>query len=193
MLDSIVVAFEKLFVEFSWRRILHIVLLFATALSLFLLFEWYTSYFQLQRLSKSTEILARLQEIESKGFISNSELKKIHSQAVKELQASQHDRMIQLGLRATPGPDFLRALFKWAAAASPWWLMALAAWLSLRGKKGGGPQPITAFLIIGLLLGAIGMAIPTFYWPWFNLVIYPVAHFIIIVTLIVFVASKAAK
>ena len=88
-------------------------------------------------------------------------------------------------MSAAPPPVAAReTLWKFLAGGALWWLVALSVLRSVFRKE---PSALTGFLgllVFGAVFGAVGAAIPTFYWPWLNLVMYPLGHFVVILLLI---------
>ena len=65
-MDRLIQFFEKLITEFTWRRLIFILLLLFLAVAGTAFFESYTGYFRLGRIEKTTELLTKLTELSEK-------------------------------------------------------------------------------------------------------------------------------
>src|SRR5690349_254660 len=77
-------AIAKLIVEFSWRRFAMLMALFALVLVGTLLYERYTSGFQLARIEKSAQILKSLQTIDAQPVPKDPRLREAQLQLYRE-------------------------------------------------------------------------------------------------------------
>ena len=189
--DSVFQAFEKLVIEFSFRRFVHVALLVIVAGTSLVLVERHTHFFAWQKMKKESEILLQLQQVENAGGCKNEALKKAHELLSQQLTDSLVESPLQLTMSKSTKDRVSFALLKWATATAPWLFLALLASFAA-SKTGGRFQAFAMASFIGCLIGALGMTIPTFYWPWFNLVIYPVGHFFVILGLVMLVGIRAA-
>ena len=143
---------------------------------IFIAFERYTSYFQLSRLEKATQILERLHQIEADEKLSKEEdLQSIHSKLVSELNLTISRREISFSL------DY--RFYKFLAGAAPWIFLSLIYIFGFRKKDADRTVGALAALFFGAVFGAIGLLIPDLFWPWLNFVIYPIGHFFLFIKL----------
>ena len=171
MIDPVLKAFEGLLSDFTWRRLTALVVLTLYVGLLFAVFEAVSGHFRLGRVEHATNILARLQEIEAKQAPLSPELAEVRSDLVRRLRAINAPDAISL-------PNFA-ALWKFLAAAAPFVLMSLLFVPAIRKRQPGIRSTLLGFALIAALAGFTGYFIPTFLWPWGNLVVYPIGLFII--------------
>src|SRR5437773_1055285 len=111
MIEGIVEAFEALLTNFTWRRLTAIIFFSVYVALVFAGYKAFTSHFRLNQIQQATDILAKLQEIESKGFSPDSNLSSLHADLVRQLQNS--------AIPATARIVSLRPLWKLLAAVVP--------------------------------------------------------------------------
>src|SRR6266404_4331172 len=111
MIEDIVKAFDGLLADFNWRRLTAIILFSLYAALVFAGYELFTGHFRLSRIQHAVDIVAKLQEIESKGIPPESDLFRLHANLMQQLQDSASERIPPL----TP-------LWKFLAAVAPWLL-----------------------------------------------------------------------
>jgi len=182
MIEPIVRAFDALLSDFSWRRVTALLVFTLYIAMFFAVSELFTGHFRLARVEHAAKILSRLQEIEAKSLPSDSPLARVHRNLTVTLE--------QL-TAASPGPPAtLVPLWKFLAAVAPWLAMGLFFLRDLsRGKPGAG-LTIIGVVSLGLLAALFAMVVPTFLWPWGNLVIYP---FFVFVSFSVFSVIRTRK
>jgi len=183
MIDEIAKAIDGLLTNFTWRR-LTAVLFVSFYLALVLAaYEAFTGHFRLNRIQQATDIAAKLQEIESKGFSPDSNLSRLHADLVRQLQ--------ETAILKTASIPSLKPLWKFLAAMAPWLLFTAAfvfQRLFRRGLYTFSVNPLAVMLGLGalaLIAAVTALFIPTFLWPWGNLVIYPMLTFALFVVCIV--------
>ena len=193
MIESALATIGKLFEELTWRRFLAIIVFAALALSSVLLYERYTSNFRLSRVQRTAEALKTLREIERLGLESGSDTAELHAALVTELQTTLNAEPLSIRL-----PSFYQAtlkhanVYKFLAGGFWWFLFAVFTFRSaLRGDKDAGSAAI-AFIVLGVFFGGIGWLLPTYRWPWFNLVLYPVVHIVLLIVLMIAIALRYA-
>jgi hypothetical protein len=173
MLEPAFQTLEKLFLEFSWRRLILVIFVIALATGVFIGLEKYTAYFQLARLEKATRILERLHQLKADANLANEEdLQNIHSKLVSDLNVAISDSRFSLPI------DY--RLWKFLTAALPWLLFSLIYFARMRKEKQGTTAGVVAAILFGIVFGGLGLLIPEVLWPWLNLVIYPLGHFSLI-------------
>jgi hypothetical protein len=171
MIEPVLKAFEGLLSDFTWRRLTALAVLTVYIGLLFALVEAVTGHFRLARLEHETNILAHLQEIESKQLPNSSELSAIHAGLVAKLRAINSPN-------ATILPKF-EGLWKFLAAAAPFLLLSLMFVPRVRRREPGISSTLLGFGLIATLAGFIGSIIPTFLWPWGSLMVFPIGLFIV--------------
>lgn len=168
--------------DFSAKRLflLFVVLILTAGAALY--YERYTASFALTRLEKASLLL---KELESSKYeeASAKEIAEMHREITKQLHAllvaehnkSQNSEWIpRFTVPESPG------VWKFVAGGSLWLLLALVLPLLTKGvtEKVGA---FFGFFIVALFFGAVGSILPTIYWPWFNLVVYPALTFGVII------------
>jgi hypothetical protein len=160
-----------------WSRIFRGLVLICIGLLIFLWYESYSQSFYIARLQKETALLAQLQEIEAKG-----------TNRVPELQRMQKDLMEQtlktvesVPVRLTPAFANLKPTSHWVwkflAGGALWIFSALA---ELRNwSKPGTLKEVMGNLGVAILAGFVGLFIPSVWWPWFHIAIYPLIFTVI--------------
>jgi hypothetical protein len=179
MLEPVFRTVEQLVLEFSWKRVLHVLLILMLALAILGALEWYTSYLQLMRIARSAEILATLQEIQSRGLASQSELDQTYRTLMAELEASTYSRTLSWRVPEAPTIRDFRPLWKFSAGAAPMWLIGLFTSFFIETRR-EAVVTMAAMLLVGLFFGGIGLILPTVAWPWVNLVAYPIGYVLVL-------------
>lgn len=175
MLEPIFQSFEKLFTEFSWKRLFYIAILVTIAVGLFFAYERYTHYFQLARIERTTNILTQLYTLSADGKLEeHPELKRIHEQLTAELELSLSNPEINLPIS--------RPLLKFLAGAFLWVLISFIYLPDINKGDKGSKNAFIGLLISAVIFGGIGILIPNY--PLVNYVVYPVGHFVFFVALI---------
>ena len=175
MIEAIVKAFDGLLSDFNWRRVASLILFTAYVAIIFGICEAFSAHFRLSRLERTAGIIEKLQDIDSHGFKPDSALSKTYSDLEHQLQELTN-----------PAPTSLPSLlwlWKSLAAATPWLLSSSVLAFDKRSALYG-------VLALGVITGIIGAFVPTFMWPWGNLIIFPIAAFILTAAIIVRVQNQ---
>ncbi|SRR6266446_5258747 len=182
MIESIVKAFDGLLTDFSWRRLTAIIFFSLYVASVFAAYEAFTGHFRLSRIQQAADVAAKLQDIESKGFSSDSNLSRLHANLVRQLQES-----------ATPGAEMIhppKSLWKFLAAVAPWLLLTTAYIFQPTFRRDPYTPKNPGAILLGLaalalITGITAIFVPTFLWPWGSLFIYPALTFTLFVVFVV--------
>jgi Flp pilus assembly protein TadB len=171
MIDPVLKAFEGLLSDFTWRRVTALLVVTIYAGLIFAAIETVSGHFALARIEHAANILGRLQEIQARQPPLSPELGTIHKDLVRRLRAINNaDASV---LRPLVG------LWKFFAAAAPFLLLSLMFVPGIRKRQPGISSTLLGFCLIAALAGFVGMLIPTFLWPWGNLVVFPITLFVI--------------
>jgi hypothetical protein len=181
MLEPIFATFEKLVVDFSWRRALHVILVVVLGSYVIYLYGWYTGYFDLNRIQKSTQILAQLQDIESKLPESSPDIRRTHQVLAEELRNLTYPRRLTWPIfHVTTMTTDQRAL-AFLFGIVPW---SLVCWFGIKNARRTRKTSdlIAAFILfsVALFFGWLGSILPASLWPWLTLAGYPVLQFILL-------------
>jgi hypothetical protein len=171
MIEPVLKAFEGLLSDFTWRRLTALVVLTLYIGLIFVVVEAVSGHFRLGRIEHATNVLAHLQEIDAKQPPLSPDLAAIRFDLVRRLRAINAPN-------ATSVPE-LATLWKFLAAAAPFLLMSLFFVPGIRKRQPGIWSTITGFALFAALAGFTGSFVPTFLWPWGNLLIYPIALFVV--------------
>jgi hypothetical protein len=165
-------AIEDLLAQFSWRRLLTLVVFFSILAAVFVVFERYTAYFHLARLQKATVLLSQLGLLESDVAVaSDPELRAIRDAIEADLVS-----LISPGAgRAFGTTNILR----WLAGGASWFLLSLMYVPDLRKRQ--NIAPFVGLIVFGVLLATVGLLIPRSAGPYIHFLAYPVGSFAVIV------------
>lgn len=182
MIDPIIQFFERLITQFSWRRLLFVLIIIFLFVSALVAYETYTNHFRFNKIEHEIKLLAQLTELSKKIKEQNDErLTNIFKTILQDL--AMH---INYGYPAfTLHPVLLKAI----AAAFPWVLMILLFLLT-----GGTPKQTflgTIFFSIPFII--IGTCLPTFSNSWLNYILYPVGHFTLVVMAVMIWQKRKKK
>jgi len=176
MLEPIFQFFEKLIDQFSWRRLIFASTLVLGTILCVVAFESYTGKFRLQRIDRVITLvehanrLGPLLNTSSRGNLAIA-----LSSATAELAAFTENDTTPFSL----DPKILKGL----AALAPWALfMVLLPIVS----PGGNKSAVAGILIVAIPFAIIGGFLPDSRYSWLNYILYPIAHFAIIVFLITY-------
>ena len=188
MVESIFTSVSNLFENFTIKRFLALCCAFAIIIFAVLLYEKYTNNFKLNRLQKSAEILKTLQDVNQNNIESNKELLVVYKNIEKEL-SELSDPSNPAHLNYSPENAGFK---KFIAAFFPWLLSMLATYPQFKNKERTAVPGLIGIAIIGLFFGWVGYLLPIIFWPWFNLVIFPVGHFLLFVSPFIIIPQMKA-
>ena len=181
MLEPLLQFFEKLVLEFSWRRLFLVFVIGAFALCAFTTFEWYTSYFRLGRLEKTTQLLKELRSLRSDATISNEDdLQRVYKIISAQLEETSAPRSINLSSRSQ--------FAKFLGGSILWLLFGFAYVTRVEGKNRAAGFVFA--LTVGVIVGLVGIFLPEFMWPWFNYLVYPILNFFLIFSFVTMLARS---
>jgi hypothetical protein len=179
MFDAVVSVFDKLVSRPGLRSVLLAVLVFGTIACGLVGFEAYTAHFRLQRLTATAELIASLQQSEEVG-LSNPSLVRAHESLIKELDYLMPQRSGSIVSTSAPPVVAQETLWKFLAGGALWWLASLYALGAVFRREKSSLTGFVGIIIFGIAFGGIGAALPTVYWPWFNLLLYPLGHVFVV-------------
>ena len=177
MLEPVLQTFEKLFLEFSWRRFFFVVIVLGLSVGVFAAFEWYTSYFKIARLEKTTELLTKLRDLQSDGQLAKQEdLQRIYLTISSQLEEASRPHVVDLSPKSSIAKFF---------GGSVLWLLFSIIYLTRMPKL--EKNRVTGFvfaLSFAIIFGVIGVYLPEVMWPWFHYVIYPILNFFMVFSVV---------
>ncbi len=174
MLESIFQSFEKLISEFSWRRLVFLVLLLVITVAAIWLWENSTGQMRLTRIERTILILNSIKDLQEHPVVKSDPILRSTLLAVKEDLKEFTERRSE-----TP---ILDARWRKAfAGGAPWLLFSLLYLPAFRTKEREELNALIGCLTLSVIFGVIGAWLPDFSYPWVNFIGYPVANFILIV------------
>ena len=171
MIEPIVKAFDALLSDFSWRRLTAIVVFTAYVVIICSAYEAFTGHFRLARIEHSARVLAKLQDIDSRPLNPSSPIAAIRDDLVTKLREISNPSTVSL-------PAFA-GTWRFLASSGPWLLLSLMFVSGIRKGQAGAWSGFVGILFFGIIAGFTGLLIPTFLWPWGNLVLYPIVLFVL--------------
>lgn len=175
---------EKLIFEPSWRRLFHLILSASVVLAAVAAFELYTRTFELARLEKSVELLRKLHALKLEtGETNNQEIVRM-GQAL-EFQIKDLVRSLPSAPVLAPANQIIEpsGWLKFLAALTAW-LIVILLMVRSEAKKGGKvSNTFMGGMTVAVFFAVVAMFIPTWHWPWFNLLIYPILQFVFILVI----------
>lgn len=181
--SSVISSLEALFLQFNFRRLLFWIFVISLAITTIISVENTTGYAYFSRMERKVSILKDLNELAQDGITSNQELSPIYHDTVSELETYQ--------IKPLSFSQFLSSLNsltlnipeefgKFISGGLLGFMVAIAGWVDR--KKGGEEWSSTFFggLILGIIFGFIGAAIPIIYNPWINYIGFPLIQTIVI-------------
>lgn len=157
--------------EFTWRKLLALILLGAVAFGIFLLYERYTSSFRLSRLQKASDLLIRLQEIEVHRTNSTPELERARIALMTQAAKAIEESPLSLEFIPMKLTFSVENAWKFLAGGALWCVIAVFQLSKLKTKS--AKDSVLGFLMLAGLSGFVGVFVPAIWWPWFHILIYP--------------------
>ncbi len=172
-MDKAIEAFFALFSEFTWRRVLALLILLGLLFLGFSLYERYTLSFQLSRLQRSAELLMTIHKMESTVTSGNPEIRRASQKLAEQSIHAVETKPLSLDILPSTLRFSTDYLWKFLAGAAAWFGLAISRTPRIaRGDK-ASKTSAAGFFFFGILAGLLGLAIPPLWWPWFHLIIYP--------------------
>ncbi len=177
-------AIEGLLTQFSWRRLMTLVVFLGIVAGTLAAFEHYTHYFHLARLQKATHLLSELSALENEATVgSDPELRELRDTIEADL----------VGLLAGTNGRASRApwITRWLAGGTLWFLFSLIYLRDLREGKNIGP--FIACIAVGALLGTLGLLIPSSAGRYIHFLAYPVGNFAFVMGSIIIAQKRKQR
>lgn len=187
MLEPIFSFFEKLIVDFTWKRLLFFSLLICALTGSVIVYEWYSSHLALNRIERELKLLDQIL-VSSK----NSDIKlpptvqSTYDELAKDLNDIAINRPISFGkYPAVNAPPWLRKGF---FALLPWLLLGFVMLFVYESDRGSVLIGIYA-VAIPLTIG--GIILPDFSRTWINQWAYPWLSFALVLAAILLWHKKS--
>lgn len=174
MLDPVFTFVEKLIEQFSWKRLLFVILLLCLLMSGLIVFESYTGYFRLAKINKSVDIIIKASSIPQD---TSQQSKEILANATKGISKDIDDFTSGNSTPFSINKDLLKII----SALFPWLFFSIVLPLhDITGTK----QALGGIIFIALPSAVIGYFLPSFEKEWINYLVYPFLYFIISILLV---------
>lgn len=194
-MKDIIEQLDKFCTEFTVRKFFGVIVVGLLAFGVFLIYERYTSSFQLSRLQKAADLLARIQVVSGSGTNSTPDLDRARNALVAQAVKAIEEKPLSLDFIPSKLTFSMETLWKFAAGGALWCMFALFQLSKLKTKE--GRQAILGLLMLAGLSGFVGIFVPAIWWPWFHFLIYPwlliAAVIIALVPVALVAASRSAK
>jgi hypothetical protein len=177
MIDSLVRSVESAFVDFNIRRLLYLAFVLSILVGSVLLFDYATGYSHYARLDSRINALERLHELKSEGI--SEDLQLIFEDAVRSLERNEHRPILQkFSISVNPEP-FLRFF----SATAFYLLMMIGGIIQWFQGNPDWFKLLAGSLFFVVILGVVGIALPTFGNVWTNVGIYALFQLLSLVAL----------
>lgn len=183
MFEPVFQSFEKLIIEFSWRRLVFLLLLLTLAGVCIWIWESNTGQMRLTRIEKTISILSSIKELqENKTIQSDPTLSAVLISLKDELRAFTEKK--------SEAPIITPFLSKALAGSSPWLLFAFFFLATTKARKEEDIMGLIGCIFLASGFGAIGGWLPDFPYPWINYIGFPIATFVLIIALTLWWQSR---
>ena len=161
MIESISSFIIKLFEDFSLKRLAAALLGLILLAAAVLIYERYTSNFELNRIQKTSEILSVLQDVKNEQNASNgAEIQAIKSKLLQDLGRLVNQKAPTSGISEVIRDTFVSEKFKkFLAGAAPWFLLLLLSLPSSFKRPNKNNPSLVTFATFTLISGGLATAI----------------------------------
>lgn len=162
--------------DLSARRFFGLLIFLLVLAGAALYYERYTANFALTRLEKASALLKELESSKYEGQ-SSKELAEMHREIAMQLRGllvNEREKSQTAEVKSDfsfPIPERV-LLWKTFAGGALWLLLAILI-LIFSSDKSAKFAGFLGFLILAIPFSVLGGLLPTIYWPWFNLIVYP--------------------
>jgi len=173
-MKEILNSLEALFLQFNFRRLFFWLFIIGLASAILFTWESLTGYFFFTSVERKITLLKELNSLAKDGISQDSELSPIYNEIVAELTTYK--------IHSIPQLSDLKFERVWKFVSGAFLGLAVAiAGLGDRSKPGKKwKSTVSGGVFVGIVLGVIGIFLPTFYSPWVNYLGYPILQVIVI-------------
>lgn len=176
MLEPIVTFFDKLIENFSWRRLIFLLVLLGLSGGAAWIYETYTQQFRLARIEKQISLVEKLAALESnKALATQPHLKQAYTNLQQQLSSTMNESGDQYELLPW-GKKMLATAVAWSIFA----LFILLIPESYSTAKNAPGAVFFGMLAVAAPFIALSAAVPTFSTPWLNYTLYPIGHLVVL-------------
>lgn len=177
MIESIFQFFEKLFTEFSLKRIAFVLGFIIVIIFIAWMFESYTGSYKLNRIERSVEILKELSLLSNDETIKkDKELTQIYNNLENELYTFLRNNELRFYISSD--------IWKIITSSLPWLILAIFFLPDLLKGKEGSDNTIIGLVVFAIPFIVVGYFIPTFQKRWINYFLYPWGSFLLLVVVV---------
>lgn len=171
----------KFFSEFTWKKLMSIVVMLAIAFCIVSIYETYTSTFRFNRLQKAADLLSKIEEIDSHGTNTSPELLRARKALVAQAVEAIDTKPITWQFIPSTLKFSMNVVWKFLAGAAFWCSLALTQIGGIGDAK--KRSPMLGMILVGIITGFIGIFVPSVWWPWFHIFVLPWVFLIFILIL----------
>lgn len=184
---TIVSFFEKLITEFSWRRLLFVVVFAALMFLCFVAYEYYTRSFKLTRLDRQAGLIERAIELDTLAAdITDADIRG----ALAGLKAEIHHVLVPPTLTVVLSSSGSRVIY----SLIPWFLLGFL--IMVAGAKGSAVSALMGLMVFAVPFVVLNVKLPEFEPIWISNWLIPWSEVLLTVYFVVklnrYKARKAA-
>ncbi|HBN22658.1 MAG TPA: hypothetical protein DD412_05415 [Holosporales bacterium] len=172
MLSPVFEFFEKLIEQFTWKRLVFIFGLLTLFGFCLIIYESYTGHFKLNRMRSTVELLQKSANLPSEiTKTSEKHLSNTFKRIAQELEAFSSGEFTAFRLH----PNVLKG----TAAFAPWlFLLVIFPLVNTQDNK----SISAGVLLLAVPFSIVGAFLPNFSASWINYWVYPIGHFVLLVS-----------
>jgi len=170
MIESILQTFREIVINFSWKRLIHLIVIIVSCV---LAFERYTAFFHLSKVDKIINIVAKIDAVYEKS--DQPTVKEFCNQLLDQLRVDMQNKpLLKFFLEAKPVKIFLPL---W-----PWIIFSLFFIRPIINKESNSWAGLVGIFFCGFVAIIVGVFLPKNGFL-FETIIYPIVFFIMCVFL----------
>ena len=135
------------------------------------IYEIYTSAFRFSRLQKAADLLSKIEELDSHGTNASPELLRARKALVAQAVEAIDTKPITLQFVPSTLKFSMDGAWKFCAGAAFWGALALFQIGGITDPK--KRQALIGTLMVSGITGLVGMFVPSVWWPWFHIFVFP--------------------
>ena len=181
MIDPIIQFLERLITQFSWRRLMLVLIIIFISIGSLIWFETYTGHFRFNKIENEIRLLSQLTDLSEKiKKENNDDLSSIFKSVTHEFEIfiNQPDTSTFINIH----PTLLKAI----SSAVPWVFMLLLLILTRNSQK----EAFFGTLLFATIFIFIGISLPTYEHTSINYIWYPLGHFVLFISIILLLQRR---
>ena len=176
MLEPIVSFFDKLIENFTWRRLMFLLVVLVLAALCAWMYETYTQSLRLGRIERQITLVEKLAALEpNKAITTQPDLKRSYVALQRQLLSTMSEAQAEY--------ELLPWAKKMLAAALAWTVFALFLLFipeSYSTAKNAPGAVLFGMVSVAAPFIALAAAFPTLDPPWVNYTLYPIGHLVLL-------------